>query len=69
MKTQEAESEVASHDLLAPFREIAAICTERDCRDILSDCDDPEIAAVYRTRLIQLEHRRREVEYYEAKFS
>lgn len=58
-----------SNDLLAPFREIAAGCSERECIEILEDCDDPEIRPIYERRLRQLSNRRVEVEHYEAKFS
>ena len=64
-----APDPVASTDWLAYFRAIAADCSERECREILEDCDDPEIRPIYEKRLRQLSARRAEVEYYESKFS
>jgi len=67
--TSEARQGLTCSDLLSPFREVAAQCTEQECREILEDCDDPEIRPIYEKRLRELSNRRIDVEHYEEKFS
>ena len=62
-------TELNLNDPLAPFRLLASTCSEDDCREILSDCDDPEVRSIYERQFEKLVKHRTEIEHYESKFS
>ena len=62
-----------SEDPLAPFREIAAECTEDECLSIMEDClesDNPivqvHVREIYARRLESLRRLREEIDHYES---
>lgn len=62
-------------EFVAPFRKIAATCSEDACLSIMEDClDSPDprirntVRDLYTSRLAQLRDRQTEIEHYEREY-